>query len=141
MEAGFTGQEKLMKFHELRWNAGPQPYSMACVIHRATAAQLIIYVTEDGGYDLLGKSSNAQDRRELSELELAAVLAECDPDPTYDPADYRVEIDDGPRSTAGWSNGALGSERTSTKRTSLPRLPNGDLAPLVSLPLEPDELI
>ena len=126
-----------MQFHELRWNAGSHPYSMACARHRTTGDQLIITITEDGRYNLYGQSSNTHDRDDLTKLEVAVVLAGCEPDPTWDPADYQVETSDGPRPPIKWLRVA---PRT-VELPDFPKLPTGEWMLLVSPPPDPEELV
>ncbi|WP_020095708.1 hypothetical protein [Methylobacterium sp. 285MFTsu5.1] len=74
-----------MKPSEIRWTDGDKPYSMSQPLkHRRTALLFTAYVTEDRAYDVLGHDTNKLDQRDLSELELAAVLEAFDPAPERD---------------------------------------------------------
>lgn len=66
-----------MRFNELTWSAGDNPYSMSPPLtHTPTGWRFQAYVTEDGTYDLLGQNTDVLDKRDLSKLELASLLTD-----------------------------------------------------------------
>jgi hypothetical protein len=77
-----------MRLSDLVWDGNPNvdAYANAMVVHRATGAKHLVYLTEEGTYDVVTTREDdlIRDHRGLSKLELAALLEAFDPEPTTD---------------------------------------------------------